>query len=352
MRSMASLIAALPLLAFAAAARAQDEEKVLRAFEERYRAAADKAAAVTVSLRVDRVKDATPPPAPRGPRGLGGADPFSKRPEHSPVTGVIIDADGWIATSHFNVAGELKEIEATLPDGRVLPAKLVGYQSGADIALLKVEATGLPVLTKVEEPELLKTGHPVVAVGRGPDGRGLTVNPGIMSAPGRHAGKTIQVDCRLNFGNVGGPLVDFEGRLIGMTCKVSSARTDLGQNSGVGFALLATHIDKVLPALKKGEKTTSGTGRPFLGVGPPRRGESPDAGGAEIEEVISGGSAEKAGIKNGDIITSIDGVKVKNFDELRTAIMKKKVGETAKLKVKRDDEELEIDVVLGERAGE
>jgi S1-C subfamily serine protease len=350
MKFAAPWIAALSLLAAAGAARAQDEEKILRAFEERYRAAAEKAAAVTVSLRVDRIKDSVAPPPPRGMRGFGGGDdPFGKRPANSPVTGLILEADGWIATSYFNIAGDLKEIEATLPDGRVLPAKLVGYQTGADIALLKVEATGLAVLPRVD-PHFLKTGEPVVAVGRAPDGRGLTVNPGILSAPGRHAGKTVQVDCRLNFGNVGGPLVDLEGRLIGMTCKITTARTDIGQNSGIGFALISTHLDSALPALKKGEKTTSGSGRPFLGIiGEPNDTETD---GARIKELHNGGSAEKSGLKVDDVIIAMDGVRIRNFEELRTVIMKKKVGETVKVKLRREGQELEFDVVLSERPGE
>jgi serine protease Do len=347
--------ALLTLLLWSAAA-AQDDAAILKALEERIRGAADKAAAVTVSIKVNRTSEAgAAPSSPRRPRPrfpgfLPDGDPFATRPK-DPVSGMILEADGWIATSYFNVSGNLNGIEVTLPSGKVHKAEVAGFNARADIALLKIEAEGLPTLPAAD-PAVLRTGEVVIAVGRAPDGHGLTVNPGIISAPGRHMGMTVQIDCRLNYGNVGGPLVDIEGRCVGMTCKISTRTADnIGQNSGVSFALLRSKIAEMAPGLKKGEKAVAtGSGHPFLGI----RGDPDDADtdGAKIGGLESGASAEKAGVHVGDIIKAIDGMRVQNFTDLRTEILKKKIGDTVKLKVLRDGAEVEIPVVLGERPGE
>jgi len=345
----AAASALLSLLLWGIAA-AQDDAALLRTYEERVRKASEKATQVTVSIKVDRTAEigAAPAGARRGRPRLPGFDndPFSARPK-DPVTGMILDADGWIATSYFNVSGELKDIEVTLPSGKVHKAEIVGYNADADIALLKIEATGLPTLPAAD-PALLKTGEAVVAVGRAPDGHGLTMNPGIISAPGRHMGMTVQIDCRLNYGNVGGPLVDLEGRCVGMTCKINTRSSEnIGQNSGVSFSLLRSKIDELAPRLKKGEKT-AGTGKAFLGI----QGSLDDTPGVEgvvVGGVVESGSAGKAGVQVGDIIKSLDGVKVKTFMDLREQILKKKVGDVVKVKLVRGETEMEIEVPLSER---
>jgi S1-C subfamily serine protease len=340
--------ALLTLLLWGAAA-AQDDAAILRALEERIHGAVDKAAVVTVSIKVDRASEASPGSTPRRPRpvfpGFDGAN-FSIRPK-DPVSGMILEADGWIATSYFNVSGELKGIEVTLPSGKVHKAEVVGYSADADIALLKIEAEGLPTLPAAD-PAALKTGEVVIAVGRAPDGRSLTVNPGIISAPGRHLGMTVQIDCRLNYGNVGGPLIDLEGRCVGMTCKINTRTADnIGQNSGVSFALLRSKIAEMAPRLKKGEKT-AGTGKAFLGI-QSSPDDTPGVEGVVVGGVVESGSAGKAGIQVGDVIKSIDGVKVKSFMDLRDQILKKKIGDTVKVKLVRGETEMEIEVPLSER---
>lgn len=320
-----------------------DDTAVLRAYEEKVSRSVDKAAAVTVSIKVDREKDTATRPA-RQPGNPGGGV-FGIRPE-DPVSGTIIDPDGWIATSYFNVEGHLNKIEVTLPDGTVHPAELTGWHRQADIALLKIPASGLPTLPFADGSDL-RAGDALVAVGRGPDGRGVTANPGILSAAGRHLGRSVQIDCRLNFGNVGGPLVNLDGRLVGMTNKVNMiSAEDRGQNSGVGFALVTAKIAELLPGLKKGEKIQGGLGRPFLGVMIDQTYAGKD--GVKITSALAGGSAQKAGFKAGDIIQAMDGVKIATFEGLRGEIQKRKIGDLVKVKLKRGEEELEIELALGE----
>jgi S1-C subfamily serine protease len=343
----APALCSLALLWGAAVAAAQGDEATLRSFEDKYARAIERASAATVSIRVNRKSD-TAPGSPRS-RGNFMGTPFAVRPD-APVSGFIVDPDGFIATTYFNVQGDLKEIEVTLPDGAIHAAKVMGWNVGADIALLKIEATGLPTLPPADMAEL-RTGDLVVAVGRDPNGRGVTANQGILSAPGRHSGRSVQVDARLNYGNTGGPLVDLDGRLVGMCCKVNMVSAgDRGQNSGVSFVMLGSKIAEMLPSLKKGDRIQGGGGRPFLGV----MGDIAYAAGdgARLERVLAGGSAEKAGLKAGDIIQQLNGDKITSFDDLRGSILKHKIGETVKVKVKRGEEMLEFEMPLGENPAE
>jgi serine protease Do len=348
MRSAPALSMAALLLWGAAGASGQaDDTKTLRAFEGAYSRAIEKASAVVVSIKVDRSKD-TARPSPRANRMFSGTV-FAVRPD-APVTGFILESDGWIATTYFNVEGDLKGVEVTLPDGTIHPAKVMGWNVGADIALLKIEATGLPTLKSADAAEF-RTGDLVLAVGRDPIGLGITANQGILSAAGRHTGRSVQVDARLNYGNVGGPLVDSEGRLVGMTCKVNMASAgDRGQNSGVGFAMIAPRIVEELPKLKRGDRIKGGNGRPYMGVMGDQAYQEGD--GARLEQVLSGGAAQKAGLKAGDIIQELNGTKIANFDDLRMAILKHKIGDTVKVKVMRGEEILEFEMPLGENPAE
>ena len=341
-------IAALLLWGAAAAAAQADDAGILRAFEERIGVAVEKAAAVTVSIKVDRKADTAKGPNPRAGSFMNGG-PFGKRPD-APVSGFILEPDGWIATSYFNIQGDLNGVEVTLPDGTVHAAEVKGWNINADITLLKIEATGLPTLAAADAAEL-RTGDHVVAVGRAPDGRGVTANPGILSAAGRHSGRSVQVDARLNFGNVGGPLVTLDGKLIGMSCKVTMINAgDRGQNSGVSYVMLYPKIVEALPGLKKGVRVEGGGGRPFLGVGPDNAYDGKD--GVKLSNVQAGSSADKAGLKIGDIILALDGVKTPSFNELRGEILKRKIGDSMTVRIRRGAEELDIPLSLGESPGD
>jgi len=328
------------------AAWAQGVEPMIGSMEKQIQSAAEAAAPWTVSVWVTRDGEEKPP-AVGNPMATGGV--FVKRPKKSPASGTIIDADGLVLTSHFNINGKVKSIKVTLADGRDLEATLVGFHQGADIALLKVDAKDLPVPRKLPMNQL-KVGMPVVSVGRGPDGKGLTVNPGIVSAPARLLGRGVQMDSKMNYGNVGGPLVDGEGRLIGVTCKVDvKTAGSFGQNSGVSFAITWDQLDRILPDLRKGAKVT-GTGMPFMGIQWDQEAQVDD--GVPIGEVIVGGSAEAGGIKRGDVILEFDGQKTKTFDDLRGAINRKAIGDKVKVRLRRGQEEMTIELTLGERPGD
>ncbi len=306
--------------------------------ERLYQSAAKRAAAWTVAIRVEREPEPTP-----GTPSRRNVNVFSKRPEKAWCSGTIIEPEGTIVTTYFNVSGKVKSIEVLLPGGRTVKGKLLGYDGKWDLAAIKVEAGTLP--RPVPAPlEILRTGMPVMALGRAPDGRGLTAAPGIVSSPSSHAGRTIQTDAKLNFGNIGGPLVDLQGRLIGVTCQVNTKSADVwGQNSGVGFAVLNRRLSEILPGLKKGEKVEEAR-RAFLGVS---RDPQSTTDGAKLLGVVAGSAAEKAGLRPNDVIVEMDGQKVQNFDQLRAIILRHAPGDRIKVKILRAKKTLELEVELG-----
>lgn len=315
--------------------------------------AIEKSAASVVAIRVEREPEppkAAPAPTPRrpGPFGRGllpgmPEDVFAKRPVGAWCSGVVAESDGLILTTHFNVSGKVKSIEVMLPDGRRLPARLLGFNGTYDLAALKVEAEGLAVAEKAPL-DGLKAGQAVIALGRAPDGRGLTVNPGIVSAAARLGGRGIQTDARLNYGNVGGPLVDAEGRWVAVTCKVdvrfSSTR---GQNSGVGYAITHDRFPELLADLKAG-RSVAESRRPLLGIGFKTDSKLK---GVELDSVAAGGAAEKAGIKAGDVIVEFDGKEIQYFEELKGAISRHAPGDKVSVKVLREGAPMEFECELG-----
>ena len=333
-----------------AAAQEIKSDDVISSMESAYAKASAKAGAAVVAIKVDREPEQVArPAAPPGMRGRFGMpeDVFAKRP-NAWCSGVIVESSGTILTTYFNVSGKVKSIKVLLPDGREMDAQLLGYNGTYDLAAIKIEAEDLPVLKSAKLDEL-KAGQPLVALGRAPDGKNLTVNPGIVSAASRHGGKTIQIDSKLNYGNVGGPVVDLEGRLVAVSCKVDVKYASIfGQNSGVGFAITHDRFSNILADLKAG-KNEAESRRPFLGI---QYDQKSTKEGVELESVQAGGAAEKAGIKAHDVIIEFDGRKIAAFDDLRESILRKSPGDKVKVKVLRGEDLMEFDCTLGWAPGE
>ncbi|HXX92319.1 MAG TPA: trypsin-like peptidase domain-containing protein [Planctomycetota bacterium] len=342
------------LLALSAATQEIHSDDVVTVLEKRCAKVSQKAAPSVVAIRVEREPEAEKKPAERKPPRRNPLlnppqepeDLFAKRPADFWCSGTVIESDGLIATTAFNVSGKVKAITVRLPDGREFEGKVLGSNATDDVALVRIDAKDLPVLVPARVEDL-HAGNPVIAVGRAPDGKGLTLNPGIVSAVSRLGGRGVQTDAKLNFGNVGGPLVDGEGRLIAITCKVDTKpgiSSTRGQNSGVGYAVTHDELKKILPDLKSG-KVVAEPRRPFLGIEADQK--STLAQGVALAGVRPGGAAERAGIKGGDVIIELDGSKITYFDELRAAILRRAPGDHIRVKVKREDKELEFDCELG-----
>lgn len=342
-----TLVMALALGAGAFAQEIKSEDAVTT-LEASYQKAAEKAAPAVVAIKVDREPEAAEKPRGRTFPGLGGRfgippeDVFAKRPV-AWCSGVIVERSGTILTTYFNVSGKVKSVKVMLPDGRELDARVLGYNGAYDLAALKVEAEGLPTLKQARVDEL-KTGHALIALGRAPDGKGLTVNPGIVSASSRMSGRGLQLDAKLNYGNVGGPVVDLEGRLVAVSCKVDVKYASIyGQNSGVGFAITHDRFTTLLVDLKAG-KSELAAKRPLLGI---IWDQKSSREGVQIESITPGHAAEKAGIKPKDVIIEFDGRKTATFDDLKEAIQKKSPGDKVKVTVVRGEETIEFECTLG-----
>jgi len=267
-------------------------------------------------------------------------------------SGVIVSADGLILTNnHVAEAGD--EIMVRIGDhGHEYKAKVVGNDPSSDLALLRIDAKNLPVITFADSDQA-KVGDIVLAVGS-PFGLTNTVTSGIISALGRGGiGITsyedfIQTDASINPGNSGGALVDTEGRLVGINTAIYS-RT--GGNQGIGFAVPSNLAHNVIDSLLKYGKVTRG----YLGtvVQPltPDLAEQfkvpDDQPGALIAEVTDGSAADKAGLKNGDIITGVDGKPIADPHALRLTVGGMSPGDKITVTYLRDGQTKTAEVTLG-----
>jgi S1-C subfamily serine protease len=311
-----------------------------------------RAAPWVVAIQVEREEDLPSPgrsvfPGFEGRRGSPVTEAYRKRPAGY-ASGVLLDG-GRVVTSLYNVAGTLKSMNVTLPDGRTLPARLVAKSAGDDLALLEIERReGSPPVSASEPPwadaASARAGRIVLALGRSPDPSRVTATRGIISATGRNGGRAFQTDAELNYGNTGGPLIDLDGRIAGIATFIGHTQLQWGFNSGVGFGTTAATVREVLPRLLEG-KDVEQPPPPFLGV--QKDLQAPDIDGARIHQVVDGSAAALAGIVPGDVITEIEGVTLQSFDHLRRIIYGRKPGETVKLKVRRGTEVLDVEPRLG-----
>ncbi len=267
-------------------------------------------------------------------------------------SGVIVRPDGYILTNNHVVEGA-EQVNIELTDGRTLKAKVVGTDKPSDLAVLKVEGTNLQTLS-LGDSDAVRVGDVVLAVGN-PLGVGQTVTMGIVSAKGRATARGdtyedfIQTDAPINQGNSGGALVSTRGELIGINSQIL---TPSGGNIGIGFAIPANMAKNVMTQLidhgqvHRGmmgvtiQPVTSDLAR-SLGLTQVR--------GALVNAVQAGSPAEKAGVHRGDVITAVNGVAIKDTNDLRNDVAQLPPGSTVKLTVVRDGKDHAINVTLSER---
>lgn len=302
-----------------------------------------------VAIRVERTSD-VPAIVPFLDRLPAEMRSYYERPKGW-VSGILLDREGYVATSNYNVTGGVSSIEVRLPSGETFPAKVVSQSAADDVALLRIERPDSALEISAEEPvwgdsDSLRAGKFVFVVGRSPDPSRLTVTQGIVSGVGRNGGRAIQTDAELNYGNVGGPIVDLDGRIVAIAGFVGHDRPQWGVNSGIGFGTTAKTLLSILPELKRGGDFVAFR-IPFLGV---REDTKHVGSGAKILEVVDG-PAKAAGIQAGDVIVEFDGTAIESFAGLRWRIYEKRPGDKVKVKVRRGESELEFEVVLGEPGG-
>jgi serine protease Do len=286
-----------------------------------------------------------------GQRGQG----MQRMPrEHGIGSGVIVSENGYILTNN-HVVENADKVEVAMDDGRKFEAKVVGTDPKTDIAVVKIEATGLPY-APLADSDKIEVGDVVLAVGN-PFGVGQTVTTGIVSGLGRATlgldyEDFIQTDAAINPGNSGGALVDAEGRLVGINTAILS-RT--GGNNGIGFAVPVNLAKTVMDQLIE----TGHVSRGFMGVNIQNVDPSlakefglKDTKGALVAEVTPKSPAEKAGIQSGDVIVEFNGKPVIDSRHLKLAAGAMAPGTKVPLKVLRDGKSKSLDVTLKELPGE
>lgn len=293
-------------------------------------------------------------PVPGMPGGGGGGGRAPEQIQQGVGSGFIVSADGFVLTNAHVVDGAT-EVTVRLTDKREFKAKVVGVDKRTDVALLKIDATGLPAV-RTGDAERAKVGEWVVAMGS-PFGFENTVTAGIISAKARRLPDEnyvpfLQTDVAINPGNSGGPLFNLAGEVIGINSQIYSRS---GGFMGISFAIPIDVAMKVKDQLQKYGKVSRGR----LGVA--IQGLDADLaqnfgldkpGGALVSSVEPSSPAEKAGLQPGDVVLGVNGQKVDNSADLPRIIGEQKPGTVVRLSVWRDRKAREVNVTLGEQAGE
>jgi len=276
-----------------------------------------------------------------------------ERQFQSAGSGVIVDSkNGYIITNH-HVVENASEITITLLDNRSFTAKVIGTDEGSDIAVLQAKQPNL-VAMSLGDSAKLEVGDYVVAIGN-PFGLQHTVTAGIVSALGRSGINPegyedfIQTDASINPGNSGGALVNLRGELVGINSAILSRS---GGNIGIGFAIPVNMVKGVMDQLiKYGEVKRGVLGVNIYDVTPDIAKEYglSESSGALVAGVVQGSSAERAGVKTGDIITTVNGVTMKGAGELRNAIGMMRVGDKVEIGLLRDGKPRKVIALIAER---
>ena len=275
-------------------------------------------------------------------------------------SGFIISPDGYVVTNNHLVqcatgTGTVDEVTVILSDRKEYKARIVGRDPATDLALLKINATGLPFV-RFGDSERTRVGDWIVAIGN-PLGLGGTVTAGIVSALGRNIGATtydrfIQTDAAINRGNSGGPMFDLNGNVIGINTALYS---ETGGNIGIGFAIPASQAAPVIDQLRRGQRVQRG----YIGVGPQPLDETlaasyglPKNRGELIRSVQPGGAAARAGIQEGDVVLRIAGREVTPDETLSYIVAQQPVGSRVPIELIRNGQRRTVTAVIGERPTE
>ncbi len=287
-----------------------------------------------------------------------GTDPFGTGQSEGVGSGVLYDASGWILTNKHVVNGATK-ITVELKDGRTFDGRIYGIDTYTDLAIVKIDATGLPVASLGKSDEL-KVGQLVVAIGSPLGTYSFSVTSGIVSAKGRELTEgtaritnLIQTDAAINPGNSGGPLADAAGNVVGINTAVATA------SSGIGFAIPIDIARPIMNQALKGETLA----RPYIGVRyntitlqlktslnlPVDNGALIGSGDGSASGVSAGGPAEKAGLKDGDILLAINGAKLDQEHPLDAMLVQHAPNEVITLDVLRAGATIKVQLTLGVR---
>jgi S1-C subfamily serine protease len=249
------------------------------------------------------------------------------------TAGLILSADGWIAVSRFALSYDPSTILITLADGRAFHARRHGEDTSRGIALVKIDAAGLPV-PELRDPARVRVGQWALVLGKTFGGEHGSVHLGIVSATKRIFGRAVQVDANCSPANYGGPVIDLDGTVLGVCAPLSPAGRDAGADwydSGIGFAATLADIEPLLARMQQGEVLHRG----WLGVTTDPKFAGP---GAKIVTVDPGSTAAGMAIKPKDVVVEVDGVAVRHHFHLQMLIASHLAGDAVHVKIKRGEE--------------
>jgi len=356
------LLFMVPLSAFSAD---PDSIAALRQMGKAYSSIAEKASPAVVGLKAERTITQERQSYRESPFGddffdffFGPQSPRQRSPQRryrEPVTalgsGFIISPDGYMLTNNHMVEGA-ETVNVELADGRKFVAEITGTDPDSDIAVIKIDADNLPYL-ELADSDALEVGEWVLAIGN-PLGFSHTVTAGIVSAKGRSVGLAtienfIQTDAAINRGNSGGPLLNLEGKVVGMNTAIYGATG----NIGIGFAIPVNMAKHAYKQLREGGSVERG----FLGIGfeqlspgvAASLGLEEDTKGVIISSVVEDSAAEKAGLKPYDIIIEFEDLPVEKSNEFLNRVAMLRPGTTVDLVVLRDGESKKFTIKLGKR---
>jgi putative serine protease PepD len=263
-------------------------------------------------------------------------------------TGFVIDERGTIVTN-AHVVGESTEASVRFGDsGSAIDAEVLGSDPSTDLAVLRVDPSQVGTLRPLTlaDSSGVRVGDEVVAIGH-PFGLDRTATAGIVSGLGREIqspngfsiDEVIQTDAAINPGNSGGPLVDGRGRVVGVNSQIATNGAG-GGNVGVGFAVPANTVREVVPRLADGQTIE----RPYLGLT-----SAAGSSGVEVQAVTDGGPAERAGLRAGDVVVSVDGNAVSEPGDITDALDGHEPGDSVEVEVERGGTREQLDVTLGTR---
>ncbi len=289
-------------------------------------------------------------------------DPFGNVPTEGVGSGLIYDASGWILTNRHVVSGA-DRLVVELKDGRRFDGRVYGIDTLTDLAIVKVDATGLPT-APIGRSDGLKIGQLVVAIGSPLGTYSFSVTSGIVSGKGRdiqvndgtRISNLIQTDAAINPGNSGGPLVDASGSVVGVNTAVAT------DSSGIGFAIPIDIARPIMEQALRGEALS----RPWIGIRfesinlqvKENRGLTVDNGalvtnsGGTEAAVVAGSPAAKAGIQDGDIILAINGIRIDLEHPLNVLLVQFSPNDTVELEILRAGTSMKVSVTLGTRPGD
>lgn len=292
--------------------------------------------------------DFQPPGLPPQRRQQPPAQPEERTVPRGVGSGFFISSDGYVLTN-THVISDATDIYVTLTDGREFKAKVIGSDERTDVALIKIDATGMTPLP-IGNPKNLKKGQWVLAIGS-PFGLDSTVTAGIVSAIGRDTGEYlpfIQTDVAVNPGNSGGPLINLAGEVVGINSQIISRS---GGFMGISLAIPIDEAMRVVEQLRATGRVTRGR----IGVQIAEVGKEvadaiglPRAEGALVSSVEANGPADAAGVQPGDVITAFNGETIKRWSDLPRIVGETKPGTSTTMQVWRKGKTLRLDVKVGE----